>query len=494
MKVNFRQSSGACATMRTKLYPEPSSSTILISRLRLSSHRNLLARSRFHSTVISASNSLLSWASTVMIFALPHEEDAVGLRAGITVTALIQTILVLLYWKSSVLHSQLLASKLRITVKQPFLKSLLYCAAECLLHLSVPVDYFGTQQTGLISYQGFCVLALARNHHTFRFLYWCSRCSEVRSRFVLSIAGTKLGVRFLAKSMLADFPFRVILAVFLGMAVLAGLLAYSSDISPTSDMWQKVWNNVWMMVVTQTTIGYGEVRPVSFVGQTMTLLGCFGGIGVLGLLNPVVSKWTSLDIREVTVAAEVLHCRHISRSKHVFATLLQRWWRLVQIRKRRQTSGKHAVAFFKQLILYRKTVSTVQKVKETVFQEQIHSVESRFARSVNRLKSDIGTINECKKRIQRIVKQEKHITAKCARLLGAHRPTVPVLHHTSIESGDSDRLRKRQKTKIKVKRREINQTLKLSIAISRMLGNSDCSMMASFKSPSVTPTSIPENH
>jgi len=67
----------------------------------------------------------------------------------------------------------------------------------------------------------------------------------------------------------------VILVIVLGSAVLISLL--EPDLSFISAIW---WS-----IVTLTTVGYGDISPVTPGGRVVAVVIMFFGIGVLGMLS-----------------------------------------------------------------------------------------------------------------------------------------------------------------------------------------------------------------
>jgi hypothetical protein len=58
--------------------------------------------------------------------------------------------------------------------------------------------------------------------------------------------------------------------------------------------WDYVWNGMWCMIITMTTVGYGDYYPTTHTGRFIGVLGCFWGTFLISLM--VVSLTFSAEL------------------------------------------------------------------------------------------------------------------------------------------------------------------------------------------------------
>lgn len=57
--------------------------------------------------------------------------------------------------------------------------------------------------------------------------------------------------------------------------------------------WEYVWNGMWCMIITMTTVGYGDFVPKTHAGRLIGVVGCFWGTFLVSMM--VVSLTISAE-------------------------------------------------------------------------------------------------------------------------------------------------------------------------------------------------------
>ena len=106
--------------------------------------------------------------------------------------------------------------------------------------------------------------------------------------FRLFVSSAKLAARTQAVVKLAR-AFRLAMdeagALFAGTCIIvitAGFGMYHLEQAAQPDVFGSVYDGLWWAVVTLTTVGYGDIQPVTAGGRILATLAMFSGIGVIG--------------------------------------------------------------------------------------------------------------------------------------------------------------------------------------------------------------------
>lgn len=186
----------------------------------------------------------------------------------------------------------------------------------CLLHIPPLVDRYFDISYKLQLFVLFRLYVVARymkEHNQFTRNKTCL--------FLASVTETELSNMFLFKTFLKKMPFRVIvtayfLNIFLGAYVIHIIEENNSYLDST-----------WMVIVTMTTLGYGDVVPVTFFGRFVTGMMSVLGIFLMALLISVIHETLQLSQNEKRILAHIDNAEHYSQRKIAAAKLIQSYWR-----------------------------------------------------------------------------------------------------------------------------------------------------------------------
>lgn len=70
----------------------------------------------------------------------------------------------------------------------------------------------------------------------------------------------------------------------------AGSLAFHYFEHGTNPNVHSIWDSFWWGIVTMTTVGYGDIYPVTTGGRIVAILLMFVGIGTLGVYTAAIAS------------------------------------------------------------------------------------------------------------------------------------------------------------------------------------------------------------
>ena len=354
--------------------------------------------------VLTGLNAVLNGGMSVLGYAaVKRWEEKTTLITILTCILLLlsifQTVLVSLYWNNTAKYYKIASKSIHLTEnaiesQEKSKKFVIKRGLECVFHLFTPlpgVNYtFSYRISGkLMEITLNTVLYFAiliRNYHTFRFLHWNSQFSSERTQIICDFFRQKSQNRFTLRCYIATYGFEMAVGLIIVMILVPGVVISLLEVG--SD----VYSGFWVVAYTQLTIGYGEESPPLFTVQVVVLVSCVLGILTLGLFNAISSETLGLNLRECNLYSELLYHRHQSFHRIPAVTLLQRWWRLMLMRKRHHLHVRTIIPYHSQQLLYRSTLVSSQRVKDTRFERQIDGFDRSVTKAIRRLNEYLGPV------------------------------------------------------------------------------------------------------
>lgn len=373
--------------------------------------RKKLARLKKTIVKVTVWNAVFSWASSVLGYVVislerdssQSEEAETATKCVLLLLSCIQVPLVAAYWEATlkyyeVVRKALTASTEQLTMSQ---KSLFSCLCECAFHVICPIpnvswegQYTLFGKTAWISLDSilYCAI-LIRNYHSFQLVFWLSRFANFRTQLFTNFANTRSYEGFLLRCYIATYTLRVVLVVIGVMILLPGVLKFVVESKQVlTDSATMQLDDFWIVAYSQLTIGYGDSVPRLFLVQVTIVLSCLLGVLILGLFNAISSRTLILNMSECNLYSDLLYAKHKQRYSGLATILLQRWWRLMLMRKRHFIHAKTILSFYSHLLVYRSTLVDCQHVKDTRFERQIEAFDRAIHRAIHPLNVYLGPV------------------------------------------------------------------------------------------------------
>jgi len=96
----------------------------------------------------------------------------------------------------------------------------------------------------------------------------------------------EFGVKNYNYSILGSFS----LAVFTLLNVILGYVTFLAETSVVNSPVQNYVDALWLMLMSSTTIGFGDVYPITFVGRAAVFIMFILGVGILGGVGAVFAN------------------------------------------------------------------------------------------------------------------------------------------------------------------------------------------------------------
>jgi len=194
--------------------------------------------------------------------------------------------------------------------------------AVCFFHVPPLLDYYGLpyELQLLVFLRLYLIAKYVREHNMF--------VDNQSTALFASVTQTEISSIFLVKAYFLKFPFRLIFTFYLLNIFLGGYFVYVIERNPNTYL-----DTVWMLVVTMTTLGFGDVVPKAVLARAFVGFASVLGIFLMALFISVVHEALQLKQQEKRILATMENAEHLGEKKNLAATCIQSTWRLYYFMK-----------------------------------------------------------------------------------------------------------------------------------------------------------------
>ena len=270
-----------------------------------------------------------------------------GLRIGLLVLTVIGWVLIYLSERATV--EDMYYNKLVYCRKANLLRAGLFnkTMLEMLifaLHPPVFLDYkvnmsFGGSDSEYNTDQLFTTLSTLKLYFILRVLPRLSIMSGRNATKICEINGIEPNYVFFLKVSLKERPLTFLALVLGFLMVSVGLtiqilergLLISSNKGGEKNAFDFQLNSIWLMLVTFTTVGYGDITPHSNFGRLLTICSCFAGNFLIQIITLTMMRKLELSTEETAVYNHFDNLKQRDQYKLSAVTFLQKFARYILI-------------------------------------------------------------------------------------------------------------------------------------------------------------------
>ena len=105
---------------------------------------------------------------------------------------------------------------------------------------------------------------------------------------------------FFIKITLKERPFLLLVSALTIFVIVFGFLVQLFErgifLNAGYDSFKIVWNSMWVIILSMTTVGFGDVVPLTNLGRLFTMIACFAGTFVISLMTVTIT--TKIQMNE----------------------------------------------------------------------------------------------------------------------------------------------------------------------------------------------------
>lgn len=209
---------------------------------------------------------------------------------------------------------------------------------------------------------------MIRIYHVFRFFFTFSYWETPRAQTICTWMNTNASTGFTIKAYLKIIPYICLIIGVIFVMVVCGLATQlfeyyngvlmksmgtserntNAPLVSTMLSFNNVYSSFWLMLVTMTTVGYGDIYPTTYFGRVIAIAGCVAGTFILSLLVVFLNQTISFDDVERNVYNEIIETKanptHLKREAARFVGKFLRYCYLAKIYPEK-TAGQRLYLF-----------------------------------------------------------------------------------------------------------------------------------------------------
>lgn len=196
-------------------------------------------------------------------------------------------------------------------------------------------------------------LIFLKTYYLFKFVYEISFYNSTRSLFYCDLLKIENKFSFTMKSILKKRPFSSIILVVILTSLIFGVLLHTYEKTIENSPLKSTWNSIWLVCVTQSTVGYGDYAPYSHIGRCVIALTTYTGYFIYSYTTLIVKSETTLKPKQYVLYSEIKAKKVISKKlKTISAVFIQRWFKLIINRRKKISSIPELYNLNKQIRIF----------------------------------------------------------------------------------------------------------------------------------------------
>ena len=252
------------------------------------------------------------------------------------------------------------------------------------------------------------VIMLGRLYVFFRLFDHYTFWTGERASRVCKINGFAPNSKFAIKAYLQYKPYLVLIICFFFSILLFGFALRTFERpynSPSRRFnFNYMWNSFWCVVVTMTTIGYGDIYPQTHLGRFVIIVACIWGVFILSLFVVALNNTIQLSKEENNAFEQISHQDKIQKDlKQAAGHMIAKFMWLLHAKKKKMAAGRRIllrmdlIGLASRFKIKRKNARKVAKKIVDIIKEMDQEVDrevSGVIESIQPLKKTLPNIVE----------------------------------------------------------------------------------------------------
>lgn len=232
--------------------------------------------------------------------------------------------------------------------------------------------------------------------------YFCPRTARIGRLW-----GLDLETYFALKANLIAKPYQTFMLLFFSI-LFVGMYAtriFEIDLDDYSGFkYRDIWNAIWAMFITMTTVGYGDKYPNSIGGRIIGIFNCFLGAFLISLSVSTFTNLLNFENNEESLCLLIdrlsLHKEKEEKSKQIVIKYFKTMKKIKKIKKdsekiNDEVINNKKVELFKEFLDFRNTVQRINATYPSTTQEELYLSDlSTIEKTLIEFSEKVMTLND----------------------------------------------------------------------------------------------------
>jgi hypothetical protein len=174
-------------------------------------------------------------------------------------------------------------------------------------------------------------LALGKTFFIFRLIPHLTAVKSNASKKLYDLNGVPIDNSLFVRVQLKEQPLMILGGSLLLCTIIFGfgmqIFERAIGVQSSYDKFIDVANSMWIVILGITTVGYGDISPVTHISRIITALGCFIGNVILILMTVVISNMINHNEKELKAYSFISNFNHRYILRDHAVVLIQRYYK-----------------------------------------------------------------------------------------------------------------------------------------------------------------------
>lgn len=156
-------------------------------------------------------------------------------------------------------------------------------------------------------------LLFFRSYHLLKYFAFHSKWNNIYTEKICEASNVKFDFSFCLKAQFKDRPYLLVSLVLVGSIFIFGYSLRCAEMffmnftgTDSYNMnWKDIWNGFWCVIITMTTVGFGDFYAISILGRIISIIAAFWGTFLISLMVAALSNMLEFNCQEAAAYATI---------------------------------------------------------------------------------------------------------------------------------------------------------------------------------------------